>query len=327
MPPKKKTKLIRPLIDAVAQATDPVADQLDDNMVATIFGCLYLLDIIRMRRVCKKWREAAKKAIVPMTDFCVDVDAKYRAMAMMTTALPNLQQLSIYPLSSGRGYYDGEDPVGHGHQNQNDSNSYDIDIISNFTRLRSLQIKAIDSLNGSYPTLFSFPNLQYLTMSHNFQLKWDLEMLSDLPLLRELDVDSNTLLRGSVGSLRVLKNTLVKVRIVCCPNIQGNFMDLADFPRLTGLNLGTTMVTGDVREIDGENDFSCLENILLPKTVIGGFGYQFQRISEVASVMNALYLCMRRMGRRLFQGYNWFGTMAMMIITVLTTHLVSGLSE
>ena len=287
--------------DAMLKAADPAADQLDDNMVATIYGYLDLLDIVHMRRVCKKWRDAAKKAI-PMTEFCVDADWKFRAMVMMTTALPNLQQLSITTTINSRwSFYHGEDPVG-GLPNQNDSNSFDINIISNFTRLRSLQINAPTSLNGLYPALFNFTNLQYLSMSHNHYLKWDLGMLSGFPLLRELDVYMNLFLRGSVRSLRVLKNSLARVRIADCPNVEGNFMDLSDF-HLTYLDLVRTAVTGDVRDI-GANDYSCLKDIILPKTVIGGFGYQFQHISEVPSVMNAVYLCMRR-GIQ-FQGYMCF---------------------
>jgi len=66
-------------------------------------------------------------------------------------------------------------------------------------------------------------------------------------------------------------------------------------------------VTGDIREIT-ENDFLHLEEyIVLPMTVIGGWGYQFQRISEVPSIMNAVYLCMRRnRDRELFSDWRWY---------------------
>ncbi len=51
-----------------------------------------------MRLVCKHGeREVAKKTIVPpMTEFRVHNYVKYRAMAKMTTVLPNLQQLVSY---------------------------------------------------------------------------------------------------------------------------------------------------------------------------------------------------------------------------------------
>mmetsp|Transcript_37379 Transcript_37379/g.76322 ORF Transcript_37379/g.76322 Transcript_37379/m.76322 type:complete len:107 (-) Transcript_37379:253-573(-) len=48
-----------------------MANELSDDVVAIIFGCLPPEDTMRMRGVCKKWREAAKKTLVPMTDFSV----------------------------------------------------------------------------------------------------------------------------------------------------------------------------------------------------------------------------------------------------------------
>lgn len=106
--------------------------------------------------------------------------------------------------------------------------------------------------------------------------------------------------------MRALKLTLEQVIITDCNNIRGNFMDLADFPRLTHLNLKNTSVTGDVREIS-ENDFLRLKCIILPKTVVGGWGYQFQQISDVPSVINALYQCMRRdEDRKLFHGWTGY---------------------
>jgi hypothetical protein len=161
-------------------------------------------------------------------------------------------------------------------------------------------------MNGRYPTLFNFPLLEKLRISFHYNFKWELEMLSGFPSLRELNVEYNRSLRGNIGSLNVLKNSLEKVKICDCNNVDGNFMDLADFPHLKVLNLQRTAVIGDIREIT-ENDFLHLECIVLPKTVIGGWGYQFQRISEMPSVMNAVYLCMRRnRDRELFSGWCWY---------------------
>lgn len=305
MPPKQNTKLTRPSINAVAKVADPMVDQLldDDDVVATIFECLGLNDLMRMRLVCTKWREAAKKTLVPMTDFHVSNYKKYRAMAIMTTALPNLQQLSICNPDWEFTYFDGEDPVRGVRVSEE---QFDINVISNFTKLRSLTIDPLDSLNGRYPSLFNFPLLEKLDMTRVFYMKWDLDMLSGFPSLRELHVRFSPCLRGSVGSLRALKNTLEQVAITDCDNVRGDFMDLADFPRLTHLNLKNTAVTGDVREIS-ENDFLSLKCTILPKTVVGGWGYQFQRISEVPSVINALYQCMRRdVDRTLFHGWTGY---------------------
>ena len=66
-------------------------------------------------------------------------------------------------------------------------------------------------------------------------------------------------------------------------------MDLADFPYLKELKLNDTAVTGDIRDI-GENDFSSLERLILPKSVYGGDGYVLQRISDAPDLMRAVYL-------------------------------------
>mmetsp|Transcript_5764 Transcript_5764/g.8514 ORF Transcript_5764/g.8514 Transcript_5764/m.8514 type:complete len:409 (+) Transcript_5764:185-1411(+) len=308
MPPKKKTKLTRPQAAAAAdEEVDPaVVEQLDDNVIAIIFGCFPPEDTMRMRCVCKKWRDAAKTTIVPMTDFGVNSVVNYRAMATMTTALPNLMQLSIGGPGLFHKYIDGEDPDEELAAETATYTPLDIDVISNFRKLRRLNIHGGYGLNGRYPTLFNFPLLEKLRISLCCNFKWELEMLSGFPLLRELNVKYNRFLRGDIGSLNVLKHTLEKVKIFDCNNVKGDFMDLADCPRLTVLNLDHTSVTGDVRDI-GENDFLHLEYIVLPKTVIGGWDYQFQLISEVPSVMNAIYLWMRRnRDRELFSDWRWY---------------------
>ena len=66
-------------------------------------------------------------------------------------------------------------------------------------------------------------------------------------------------------------------------------MDLADFPRLRTLYLESTpAVTGDIRDI-GADDFSKLEQLVLPSTVYGGDGYELHRISDAPELMKALY--------------------------------------
>jgi hypothetical protein len=74
---------------------------------------------------------------------------------------------------------------------------------------------------------------------------------------------------GNLSSLRVLKHTLEKVTIVNCRGVEGNFMDLADFPHLKKLDLGNTNVTGDIRNVR-ESDFLALESLFLPEGVYGG---------------------------------------------------------
>ena len=113
-------------------------------------------------------------------------------------------------------------------------------------------------------------------------------MLAGLPLLKELTCIESECLTGNINSLKVLKDTLELVTIWSCEDVEGNFMDLADFPHLKQLDLGGTAVTGDIRDI-GENDFSSLERLSLPKSVYGGMGYKFQRISDAPDLVSAVY--------------------------------------
>jgi len=100
-----------------------------------------------------------------------------------------------------------------------------------------------------------------LSIKHCGLLKWDLEMLAALPSLRELDCEYNNCLTGNIGSLRVIKDTLERVKLDRCYRVEGNFMDLADSPHLKELNLFGSDVTGDIRDI-GQNDFSSLSKSL-----------------------------------------------------------------
>ena len=66
-------------------------------------------------------------------------------------------------------------------------------------------------------------------------------------MLKELSCFHNRSLTGNINSLGVLKDALTKVTIRNCRRVQGNFMDLADFPRLMELNLIDTSVIGIFR--------------------------------------------------------------------------------
>jgi hypothetical protein len=267
-------------------------NDLSVELLANIFG--YLdgpKDIMQKRRVCKKWKEAVKITIVPPAKFRVDSVEKYNAMAVMTRAMPSLQQITLHDLGRGHKWSDGEDP--------DDARfalavrlanwtTHDIETISNFSKLRILEINA--GLNGRYFVLFnSFPLLQKLSIKYCRYLKWELEMLAGLPSLKELKCSDNTRLTGSMNSLIVLKDTLEKVTIECCENVEGNFMDLAAFPHLKKFSLFRTAVTGDIRDI-GDNDFSALEHLDLSHGVYGGRGYEFQRISDAPELVRAVYL-------------------------------------
>jgi hypothetical protein len=289
--PSKKQRLTVMETD-LAEAT--VAD---DQMVATasdvsidvladIFGFLGIQDIMNAR-VCKIWKEAVKKTIVPPIDFWVESLEEYNAMRVMTKALPNCSRLnsvtSVMNTNTTMGRIQMkrrllELPTTH-----------DVEIISAFRKLRSLEIDTAP-LNGRYPFLFnSFPLLQKLTTQYCYNLKWDLEMLSGLPLLKDLVCGQNRCLTGNISSLRMIKDTLEKVYIEGCENVEGNFMDLADFPDLKVLKLFGTAVTGDIRDINA-NDFSALESLDIPKGVYGGRGYELQSISDGPDLMRTLYV-------------------------------------
>ena len=207
----------------------------------------------------------------------------YNAIRVMSTALPNLQQLSIYDLGYGHKYSDGEDPDEGWTTFTDNWTTHDIELIFNFRKLCSLNISRAP-LNGRFPVLFNFnfPLLQKLTIKHCQFLMLDLEMLEGLPLLKELFVlvGENALITviirkkiltigysitirflraqhrhnksGNLRNLRVLKNSLEKAESCNCPYVEGNFMDFADFPRLKELNLTelnlfkTNNVTGEI---------------------------------------------------------------------------------
>jgi hypothetical protein len=237
-----------------------------------------------------------------MTDFNIDSVVRYNAIATMTTALPNLQQITLGYLGHGHKYSDGEDPSHRAFRTANWT-TYDIEIMSRFGKLRSLHIH-FACLTGQYPFLFNFPLLQKLSITDCTNLKWDLEMLADLPSLKELYVTYNADLTGNINSLRVLKDTFEKVMIANCRRVDGNLMDLADFPHLKMLNLSYTSVTGDVRDI-GEQDFSILESLALPYGVYGCTGFEFQRISDVFDFMNIIYRLIKKRASTLFEGVYW----------------------
>jgi hypothetical protein len=257
MPRSKKPRLLDAADNHVGSGGSEIvgaatADDLSVAIKAMIFGYFSTVDIMHLRCVCKKWREAAKKTIVPyssQSNFYVDSVNKYNGMRVMTTALPNLQQLSILYLEDwGHKYSDGEDPHEAEARSTARWNTHDIEIISSFRKLRSLAIFQAN-MNGSYPFLFNFPLLRRLSIDLCDYVEWDLTMLAELPLLEELSTTDSQSLSGNINSLRVLKDTLKEVNINNCLGVRGNFMDLADFPHLKELHLPNTAVRGDVREM------------------------------------------------------------------------------
>ena len=259
----------------VAVADNDFVASFDDlsDVLPNILGYLTPKDIMCKRRINKKSREAVKKTIVPPAYFSISA-RRYNDLRVMTEAMPNLQQIELrdnagIAQTQKNKWSDGEDP----HEFGVDLAAYyaswishDIGIISNFRKLRILEIYGC-VLNGRYPVLFNFPLLQKLWIRCP-NLKWDLDMLAGLPMLKELycsQIFEN--LTGNISSLRALKYTLERVTIEECYNVEGNFMDLADFPHLKELNLHGT-VTGDIEDI-GEGDFPAMECLILPSGTVG----------------------------------------------------------
>jgi len=217
--PTKKQRLDSYHNAVVVAANDFVAsfDNLGVDELANVFAFLPTVEeIMRSRCINKKMREAVRKTIVPLIDVRVDSGRKYNAMNVMTTEMPNLQQITLYDdLNPVRGhkYSDGEDPDEDYANRTTDCTTYDIGIISNFNKLKILTIDGIIGLNGRYPALFNFPLLQRLSIKYSAYLKFDLDMLAGLPILRELDCCYNRYMTGNINSLRLLKDTLEKVII------------------------------------------------------------------------------------------------------------------
>jgi len=162
-------------------------DLLGTDLLANIFGYLKPEDILRAR-LNNKMREAAKKTTVPPSEFHIDSVGKYNLTAAMTTALPNLQQLSIRRGSRGSELDIDVEVDPHNRRVAVNTAAYtlpNIDIISCFSKLRSLKIINTPG-DGRVPALFRFQLLQKLTIVECWTRGLDLEMLAGLPMLKEL---------------------------------------------------------------------------------------------------------------------------------------------
>jgi len=173
---------------------DTAGEEIGADEVVNIFSFLSHADIMKAR-VCISWREAAKKTIVPPSEFVVKSKRSYNAMRVMSTstALPNLQQLSISNLRGRHIYSNGDDPdeAIAAETVHYTTHTHDINIITRFRNLRVLVIGTI-CMNGRYPLLFNFSHLQRLHINCDF-LKWDLHMLSGFPSLRELELNGTNM--------------------------------------------------------------------------------------------------------------------------------------
>ena len=136
MPPKKP-RLIDPTADAAGPscAAANIAIIIDEKMsaevMAIIFSFLPPKDIMRAR-LNRKWRDAAAKTMVPPTEFVVNTTVEHNVMRVMTTALPNLQQIKLrYNEGDTHKYVEGHDPDEELAAYTANWTTHDIDILSN----------------------------------------------------------------------------------------------------------------------------------------------------------------------------------------------------
>eukprot|EP00985_Skeletonema_marinoi_P000093 scaffold25_cov69-Skeletonema_marinoi.AAC.7 len=233
--------IVDSLLDDNSADNDPTINGMSNNLTATILGFLGYKDIMRSRICCRKFRDAARTTIIPWAEYdgknsyslsyesqflVVKSVQKHKVMVAMSTALPNLQQISLYHIGTKHNFCDGKDPDEKKAASTADWTTHEFQMISKFTKLRSLTIFE-SPLNGRYPVLFKFPLLQKLEIKYCRSLKWDLNTLTGLPSLKELTA-VNASLKGSIKSLSVLKDTLEKVCIRNC-EIEGDFMTSLPF--------------------------------------------------------------------------------------------------
>ena len=280
-------------------------DMLGIDELVHIFEFLQPENIM-LARLTKKMKDAAMMTKVPLTTnrcdiFTVDCPQKFNAMSAMSTALPNLQQIHVCKKKRRfRRYSDGNDP------DPVLQVAADIEILSSFRNLRELKIDGLWILNGRYPALFQFPLLQKLTITNCDSFEWDLGMLSGLRSLKELECKDG-FITGNVSSLRSLKETLVKVHLAGGWRVQGNFMDLADFPHLENLDLTYTAVRGDMRDIHNL-DFLSLKKLSLSSEIYGAEEYKFEHISDAADVAATVSLFMKH--RPAINFKCWYATLS-----------------
>lgn len=316
MPHPNKKQRLGGADDDGKQQDDANFSSLSTDILPNIYRYLPLKEIMRSRRVSKKSADAVKKtseAIVAnqYNYFKANSIMNYNALAVMAEAMPGLQQVSLESSKYGEEdfkFNDGEDPEEVARTAEYTTlNIVDVLTSANFPNLHALYIDSNAPLNGKYPSLFNFSNLEKLTISRCNTIKFGFDMLAGLPSLKEFECVHNKLATGNLKDLSVCKNTLERIEIVCSDDapIGGNFMDLADFPNLKSLSLRQTKVTGQLRDI-GDNDFPVIEVLKLPSTVVGGDRYEIQRVAQAKELINDL-LPLRRKRPELFSDryFHW----------------------
>ena len=205
---------------------DVAVDMLDEDSLTLVLGFLRWTDILKAR-VCKKWREAARRTTVPQTkvewrtgnypsfELLINNRKFANALSWISEALPLVPSLRFdFQISASKEFdiVDGEDSEPDTRFRRREGlPPVDLTPISNFIGLKNLYFWSVD-FNGRYPFLFNFRQLESLTILFGGMLKWDLADLSGLPVLKKLCVIHHPYLTGNLKSVIHLRSTLVDLR-------------------------------------------------------------------------------------------------------------------
>jgi hypothetical protein len=267
------------------------------STLAEIFSFLPWGEVMNMRCVCQRWKEAA--TVAPIKELVVDKREIGLALAELSNALPGIRAFKIDKNSRSLKDFidniDGDGAAGASFQSYvrggyRPPPEVDLIHLQKFLGLQHLFLPQ-RNLRGSYPCIFRFQNLQSLDLLLNIRLVWDLELLSGLPSLRRLYCPHNYSLTGDLRSIRVLSKTLIELNLSYCEQVTGSLEDVEDFSLLEILDVDGTKVSGDIGEI-GPRDFLTLKELSIGKDVYGGG--DLKNIEEAPSIMYAWYQLMKR---------------------------------
>ena len=266
-------------------------DVLYEDILGLILGFLEWKEIIQAR-VCRTWKEAACRAIVS-GELLVDNRHKATALGWISQAIPKLMCLHItFPPMVDFCHGEDSDP------DHIPRSPIDLTPIEKFQGLKKLSIQG-GKLNGRYPFLFQFPQLESLTLFGCGRIKFDLADLSGLSELKQLVLYYLPLVTGNLNSLRHFQSQLKKLVLNGCDLVVGSMHDFADFSLLEKLCLDETAVTGDIRNI-GPRDFLSVRFLILPRNVYGG--NDIESIESATVIMRAIHSLKRP---ELFRSSHW----------------------
>lgn len=274
---------------------------LGTDLLASVLSFLSWKEVLCVR-VCQKWKEAALAA--PLTEIFVNKRKIGLKLDWISRVLPRTQKLRFdQSLSASEEFHfaAGENAGLSVLSITSIPSSVDLRPIENFSNLRHLVLHQTN-LNGSYPFLFQFHNLESLDLTWNRRLKWDLSMLAVSPNLKILFCVNNESLTGTLDNLRVLRRTLKVLNLSGCKEVTGSLNDLFDFPVLEKVNLSGTKVTGDIRHITS-SDFVSIKELNVGHGVYGGED-TFSRIDAATEFMLVKSIFLKRLPN-LFDSRRW----------------------